>query len=72
MSCRMFFAESPPRFCAGKEIASPWNRNFQVELPEKAEEALARCSRLLEDLKLSESLFGGLLEANEKFGKYEK
>src|SRR5690606_32167695 len=46
MACRMFHAESPPRFCAGKEIASPWNRNFQLELPQEVEEALARCARL--------------------------
>src|SRR5690606_5059910 len=40
MSCRMFYAESSPRFCAGKALASSGNKNFQVELPQEAEEAL--------------------------------
>jgi Fe-S-cluster containining protein len=71
MACRMFFAESPPRFCAGKSLASPWNKNFQVELPHEAEEALARCSRMLEHLKLPEDLFPGLVAANAAFGRYE-
>lgn len=70
MACRMFYAESPPRFCAGKELASPWNRNFQVELPLEAEEALARCSRLLEGLGLSEHLFTGLTDVNALFGRH--
>lgn len=71
MSCRMFYAESSPRFCAGKELASPWNKNFQVELPLEAEEALARCSRLLEALGFSENLFSGLVEVNALFGRYD-
>jgi|GEM_PF-2238305 len=70
MACRMFYAESAPRFCAGKELASPWNKNFQVELPQEAEEALARCSRLLEGLGLSEHLFTGLTEVNALFGRF--
>lgn len=71
MSCRMFYAESSPRFCAGKELASPWNKNFQVELPLEAEEALARCSRLLASLNLSENLFTGLVEVNALFGRHD-
>lgn len=71
MSCRMFYSEASPRFCAGKELASPWNKNFQVELPQEAEEALARCSRVLERLGLSENLFPGLVEVNAAFGCYE-
>jgi Fe-S-cluster containining protein len=71
MACRMFYAESSPRFCAGKELASPWNKNFQVELPQEAEEALARCSRLLEHLQLSENLFSGITEVNALFGRHE-
>ncbi len=71
MSCRMFFAESPARFCAGKAIASPWNRNFQIELPEVAEEALARCSQYLEALDFPEELFPGVLAANALFGPYD-
>jgi Fe-S-cluster containining protein len=71
MSCRMFYAESSPRFCAGKELASPWNKNFQVELPQVAEEALARCSQLLSTLDLSENLFPGLVEVNALFGRHD-
>ena len=71
MSCRMFFAESPPRFCSGKNVVSPWNKNFQVELPDEAEEALARCSALLDNLELPAGLFSGVLEANALLGKYE-
>ncbi len=71
MSCRMFYSEASPRFCAGKELASPWNKNFQVELPQEAEEALARCSRVLENLGLSENLFPGLVEVNAAFGRYD-
>lgn len=71
MACRMFFAESSPRFCAGKALASPWNRNFQVELPEVAEEALARCSRLLEGLELPEDLFPGMVAVNVLFGRHD-
>jgi Fe-S-cluster containining protein len=71
MACRMFFAESSPRFCAGKALASPWNRNFQVELPEVAEEALARCSRLLESLELPEGLFPGMVAVNALFGRFD-
>jgi len=71
MSCRMFFSESSPRFCTGTALASPWNRNFQVELPEAAEEALARCSALLAHLELPEGLFSGVLEANAIFGQYD-
>ncbi len=71
MSCRMFYSEASPRFCAGKELASPWNKNFQVELPLEAEEALARCSRLLEHLALPENLFSGLVEVNAAYGRYD-
>lgn len=71
MACRMFFAESSPRFCAGKAIASPWNRNFQVEMPQEVEEALARCSRKLEHLGLPEGLFPGLVAANALLGRYD-
>lgn len=71
MSCRMFYAESSPRFCTGKYLASPWNKNFQVELPLEAEEALARCSRLLESLDLSENLFTGLVDVNALFGQHD-
>ncbi len=71
MSCRMFFAESSPRFCSGAAVASPWNRNFQVELPDAAEEALARCSEQLAKLDLPVGLFSGVLEANALFGQYD-
>lgn len=71
MACRMFYSEASPRFCAGEAIASPWNRNFQVELPAVAEEALARCARRLEHLDFPEDLFPGLLAANERFGRYD-
>ena len=71
MSCRMFFAESPARYCAGKAIASPWNRNFQIELPQVAEEALGRCSGYLEGLDFPEELFPGVLAANALFGQYD-
>jgi Fe-S-cluster containining protein len=70
MACRMFFAESAPRYCAGKALASPWNRNFQVELPQEAEEVLARCSRLLEHLDLPDGLFPGMVMVNELFGRF--
>ena len=71
MSCRMFFSESAPRFCEGKQVTSGWNKNFQVELPDEAEEALARCSELLAHLDLPVGLFAGVLEANALLGKYE-
>jgi Fe-S-cluster containining protein len=71
MSCRMFFSEGSPRFCEGKEIASPWNKNFQVELPQELEEALARCSRHLEGWGFPEELFPGVLAANARFGRYD-
>ena len=71
MACRMFYAESPPRYCAGKELASPWNRNFQLELPQEVEEALARCARLLDHLEFSEDLFPGVVAVNEAFGRYD-
>ncbi|HEX2612229.1 MAG TPA: YkgJ family cysteine cluster protein [Fibrobacteria bacterium] len=71
MACRMFFAESSPRFCSGQYLASPWNRNFQVEMPQEVEEALARCSRLLEHLALPDGLFPGLVAVNALFGRYE-
>ncbi len=71
MSCRMFFSESPPRFCEGKQVTSGWNKNFQVELPDEAEEALSRCSELLAHLDLPVGLFAGVLEANALLGKYE-
>lgn len=71
MACRMFFAESPPRYCAGKAIASPWNRNFQVEMPQDVEEALARCSRKLAHLCLPEGLFPGIVAANARLGRYD-
>ena len=71
MSCRMFFSESPARFCAGKAIASPWNRNFQIELPQEAEDALVRVSKHLEGLEFPEELFPGVLAANELFGPFD-
>jgi Fe-S-cluster containining protein len=71
MSCRMFFSEGSPRFCEGKEIASPWNKNFQVELPQALEEALAHCSRHLEGWGFPEELFPGVLAANARFGRYD-
>jgi len=71
MSCRMFFAESPPRYCAGSGIATPWNKNFQVELPDAAEWALSQCSALLKEMELPEGLFAGLLEVNALVGKWD-
>ncbi len=71
MSCRMFFSASAPRFCRGAAIASPWNRNFQVELPDEVERALLHASRRLRALEFSEGLFPGLLEANERFGRWD-
>jgi Fe-S-cluster containining protein len=71
MVCRMFFSESAPRYCSGSAIATPWNRNFQVELPREAERALARCSQVLADLDLPEGLFPGLLAANALFGRHD-
>lgn len=71
MACRMFFAESHPRYCEGRRIASPWNRNFQVELPLEAEEALARCARLLEHLGLPEDLFAGIAAVNARLGHHD-
>ena len=71
MSCRMFFSESAPRFCSGSAIATPWNRNFHVELPQEAERALAYCSAQLGSLDLPEGLFPGLLAANALFGRYD-
>ena len=72
MSCRMFFSESAPRFCQGKQVTSGWNKNFQVELPDEAEEALARCSELLAHLDLPVGLFAGVLEANALLGQYDQ
>jgi len=71
MSCRMFFSESAPRFCEGNAVTSGWNKNFQIELPDIAEEALARCSEALANLNLPVGLFEGVLEANSLFGQYE-
>lgn len=105
LSCRMFFSLSHPRYCRGRAIASPRNRNFQVELPDRIEEEIARAGRLLagrgsrpadarsgdprlDEIRsgetradetrsseaeesragLSEALFGGLLEVNERYG----
>lgn len=72
MSCRMFFSQSHPSLCRGKAAASPGNRNFILELPADIEASLARAGMLLSALQLPESLFEGLLKANEIFGRYDQ
>lgn len=72
MTCRMFFSQSHPSLCRGKAAASPGNRNFIVELPDDIEATLARAASLLAHLELPESLFGGLLEANARFGPWDQ
>lgn len=72
MSCRMFLSQSHPSLCKGKAAASPGNRNFILELPEDIEASLARAGMLLSALQMPESLFEGLLKANEVFGRYDE
>lgn len=71
MSCRMFFSLSSPEFCKGRAVVDPRNRNFLIELPEDIEAILARAGRALGEYALPESLFGGLLRANEAFARFE-
>lgn len=70
MSCRMFFSYSDPKYCRGRQIVSPANRNFHVGLPDEAERLLAQASGVLQALNLSEHLFDGLLQVNEALGRF--
>ncbi len=71
-SCRMFYSYSNPKFCSGKSIASPRNKNFIIELPEDIEENIASAGESLRKLSLSENFFSGLLQVNELFGRFDK
>lgn len=72
MSCRMFYSLSHPSLCIGKSVIDPGNRNFLIELPEDIEADLARAGALFAGFDLPESLFEGLLEVNEKFGRFDQ
>ncbi len=72
MSCRMFYSLSHPSLCKGKNVIAPGNRNFLIELPEDIEADLARAGAWFAGLALPESLFEGLLEVNERFGRYDQ
>jgi Fe-S-cluster containining protein len=71
VSCRMFFSMSHPSLCKGKGVIDPGNRNFLIELPEDIEADLARAGAAFSRFALPESLFEGLLRANELFGRFD-
>jgi Fe-S-cluster containining protein len=71
ISCRMFFSLSHPSLCKGKSVIDPGNRNFLIELPEDIEAELARAGALFARFALPESLFEGLLNVNEAFGRFD-
>lgn len=71
ISCRMFFSLSHPSLCRGKAVIDPGNRNFLIELPEDIEADLARAGALFASFAIPESLFEGLLKANEIFGSLD-
>ncbi|HKP97711.1 MAG TPA: YkgJ family cysteine cluster protein [Fibrobacteria bacterium] len=71
VSCRMFFSMSHPSLCKGKGVIDPGNRNFLIELPEDIEADLARAGAAFSGFALPESLFEGLLRANELFGRFD-
>ncbi|GEM_PF-1344106 len=71
MSCRMFYSLSHPSLCKGKGVVDPGNRNFLIELPEDIEADLARAGAAFARFALPESLFEGLLKANELFGRFD-
>jgi Fe-S-cluster containining protein len=71
MSCRMFFSMSHPSLCKGKGVIDPGNRNFLIELPEDIEADLARAGAAFSRFAFPESLFEGLLRANELFGRFD-
>ncbi|MEO6097272.1 MAG: YkgJ family cysteine cluster protein [Fibrobacteria bacterium] len=71
MSCRMFHSLSHPKLCKGKGVVDPANRNFLIELPEDIEAHLARAGSAFAGFALPESLFEGLVKANELFGRFD-
>lgn len=71
MSCRMFHSLSHPSLCKGKGVVDPANRNFLIELPEDIEADLARAGAAFARFAMPESLFEGLVKANELFGRFD-
>lgn len=70
MSCRMFFSYSDPKWCRGRKVATPANKNFHIGLPDEAETLLAEASHRIGELRLSEHFFDGLLQVNEILGRF--
>jgi Fe-S-cluster containining protein len=71
MSCRMFHSLSHPSLCKGEGVVDSANRNFLIELPEDIEADLARAGAVFARFAFPESLFEGLVKANELFGRFD-
>lgn len=64
VTCRMYFSETPGKFCVPEHLLSDKNRSFIVYLPDELEELIADISAHYADLALPESLYEGILAMN--------
>ncbi len=64
VTCRMYFSETPGKFCVPKHLLSDQNRSFIVYLPDELEELIADVSAHYAQLALPESLYEGILAMN--------
>ncbi len=64
VTCRMYFSETPGKFCVPKHLLTDRNRSFIVYLPDEVEELIADISAHYAALALPESLYEGILAMN--------
>ena len=64
VTCRMYFSETPGKFCVPEHLLSERNRSFIVYLPDELEELIADISAHYADLSIPESLYEGILAMN--------
>lgn len=64
VTCRMYFSETPGKYCVPEHLQTDLNRSFIVYLPDDVETQIADISAHYRGLELPESLYGGLLAMN--------
>ncbi len=64
VTCRMYFSETPGKFCVPEHLLTDKNRSFIVYLPDELEELIADISAHYAELALPESLYEGILAMN--------
>lgn len=64
VTCRMYFSETPGKYCVPEYLQTDLNRSFIVYLPDEVEELIADISAHYASLSLPESLYEGVVAMN--------